>query len=431
MSPRLTPPRLLLLALAAGCAVPAGAQGPLRDIDARRDGRVSFRFAARPDVCGQGSSLLRIGGGALFESGSMTYSSGGGWNAACERGPIRVLITRAEGATVGVRTAVGEGELPADVSDLGAVSSAAAATYFLDLAQRLDGRVGREALSAAVLADSADTWRGLLRLAGNASLSGGLREAAVGWLAREARAAEAADRREIVAALERTTQDRNQTLGLRRRAVSALARAGEGGLDALLALARSGETPVAGSAVDALASSGDPRAREFLREAARDTRQSEAVRVQAIKGLGGRDATPSDYALLRQLYPALTHGTARQAVITELGQAGGSDNSRWLLTLARDGSASREDRSRAVRSAVQAGAGSADLIQLFDTADERNLKTTLIDQMMRLGDRAAIDKVTSIARSDPDPSVRKSAVSRLARSSDPEVAQALRAMIEP
>lgn len=431
MSPRSVPARLLCLALVAGCAVPAGAQGPLREVDARREGKVSFRFAARSDVCGQGTSLLRIGGDGLFERGAVSYSSSGGWNAPCERGPVRVLITRAEGVTVGIRTAIGDGPLPEGVTDLGAVAGMAAAGYFLELAERLDGRVGREALSAAVLADSADTWRGLLRLAGATTLSGGLRESATGWLGREAQAASPAGRREITAALDRLARDRDQTLGLRRRAVSALGRADDAGLDALLALARSGDGPIAGSAVDALAQSGDPRARAFLREAAQGAGRPDAVRVQALKGLGGRDATPSDYALLRQLYPSLTHTGMRQAVITELGQAGGEENTRWLLTLARDGSASRDDRSRAVRAAVQAGAGSGDLIRLYDGADDRSLKTALIDQLVRLGDRAAMEKVTAIATSDPDPSVRKSALGRLARSGDPEVADALRAIIEP
>lgn len=425
------PTRFLMVSLAsAGCIAPAGAQGPLRDVESLRDGFVSFRFASRGDVCGFGTSLLRVGGARPFDRGVVTWSSGDGWGP-CERGPIRVLLTRAEGATVGIRVAVGEGPLPEGARDLGAVPAATAGAYLLDLARRLDGRVAREAMMAGVLSDSTDTPRGLVGIATDRTRAGSTRESATGWLGREAALAEGDDRREIVASLTALAKSADEPLALRRRAVSALGRAESEGVEVLLELGASRDAVLARAAVDALGETGDPRAREFLRRTVRDGATLEAVKVTAIKELSGRDAAPGDYALLRELYPTLDAGDTRAAVLEALAQAGGATNVRWLLETARAVDRSSEERRRALRAAGQAGATTGDLIRLYDEGQDRRLKESLVNELARLGDRAAVEKLQQIARNDTDPSVRRAAVNQLARTGDPEAVETLRELVKP
>ena len=287
--------RLLpLFAMPAALAPCAGGQTLEGRLEARRDGRVGLSYAAREDVCGMGTTYLRIGSGTFF--GDSWTMSNGDWTGStiCERGPIRVLLTRAEGQTIGIRVGVGNVTWPAGTTDVGAVAASQAAGYSLGLAARADGRLGREALLPAVLADSAQVAHGLLELARNRSLSRGLREGAVGWLGRELGSAEAAQEGEIAAALRRLAEDGEEAAGIRTRAVSALARTDGAGTPALVALAESPDPAVRRAALGGLGRSVDPRAREVVRRAARDQTLPEPVRVDAIRGVGGRDATAKD-----------------------------------------------------------------------------------------------------------------------------------------
>ena len=168
MSPR---PFFLLLAGMA-CAPAAGAQGLGGRINAQRDGYVGLSYAARADVCGYGTSYLRIGTSTFVGGGSYVTVTGDRNDAGpCERGPVRVLITRAEGRTVGLKVGVAGGPWPEGTTDLGTTGASQAADYFLGLAAESDGRLGREALLPAVLADSAAVWRGLLGIAQDTKLS--------------------------------------------------------------------------------------------------------------------------------------------------------------------------------------------------------------------------------------------------------------------
>ncbi|HEX9895735.1 MAG TPA: HEAT repeat domain-containing protein, partial [Gemmatimonadales bacterium] len=325
-------------------------------IAARQDGLVGLQFASRPDACGFGSSYIRIGNGTFIGEGTWVTSDGDlDGHSNCERGPVRVLLSRAEGRTVSLKVGIGGGAWPAGTSDIGSVGAAQAASYFLAQATELDGRLGREALLPAVLADSTPVWRGLLDIARNRGLSRGLRESATGWLGREGSSA-GAEAREIGTALNQLASDREEPAGLRSRAVQSLARIEGHGTASLITLADAQDPVVSRAAFQALGRSSDPRARDVLRRKVRDGSVAENLRHEAIRALGSRDASPADYALLREIWPRLTDNRSQDAVIDALGEAGGSENLRWLMAQARDGATASSDRARAVRGAVRAGA---------------------------------------------------------------------------
>jgi HEAT repeat protein len=423
-------PFLLLLAGLA-CAPAAGAQNIASRISSQRDGYVGIAYASRADVCGHGTNYIRIGNGTFLGGGTWVTTDGDSNDFGdCERGPVRVLITRAEGRTVGLKVGVAGGPWPSGTTDLGTVSASQAADYFLGLAAESDGRLGREALLPAVLADSAPVWRGLIRIAEDRKLSRGLRESATGWLGREASWQGADASKDITTSLTAIAANREEPASLRSRAVSSLGRNEVTGTAALVRLADSDDPVVSRAAMQSLGRSSDPRAREVLRKKVRDGSLPERTRHEAIRSLGGSDAMPSDYALLREIWPTLPDGSSREAVLESLAEAGGADNVRWLLQQAGSSTLPANDRARAVRAAGRAGANTDELSKLYDAGQDRRVKEALLDALIRIGDRASIDKVTSIAQSETDIQVRRAAINRLAKLGDERANAVLKDMVE-
>jgi len=415
---------------ALGLALGAGegqAQELRRRLESGPDGQIALSYPARGDVCGSGTSILRIGTSGFNES-SWIWSRGESF-ASCEHGPVRALLTRADQGIVGIRIGIGEVAWPAQATDVGTVAADAAAAYFVDLARRTDGRLGRDALLAAVLADS-PAWRNLAELGRNRALSRGLRERAVSWLGREVAGLGATEARELTGVLVAIARDMEEPASLRSRAVSSLARADGSGTAELVGLAKADDTPVAKAALSALGRTTDPRAREAVRRAARDSTLPDQVRLEAIKGLGGRDGTPADLALVRGLWKTLPGSESRHAVLDLIAEAGGSENARWLLAITRDQGQPASVRARAARAAEQAGIGSAELIRLYDEGPDRPVKESILEALIRIGDRAAIDKVVAIAKSDTDPQLRRAAVSRLAKAGNARARAALEDLVE-
>ncbi len=94
--------------------------------------------------------------------------------------------------------------------------------------------------------------------------------------------------------------------------------------------------------------SGDPRARQFVRAAVRRTDLSEESRAAAIRGIGNEYAVAADFKLLRELYPSVNTDQERNAIINTLANAGGNENTDWLLTLARSSTETASRRRQAV-----------------------------------------------------------------------------------
>ncbi len=423
---------LYLSAIAPLLTEPSGvtAQGFGPRLDSAANGRFGISFAARGDVCGSGLSYLRVGGGN-WSSGEtwVTYSYDGG-SGACEAGPVRVLLTRAEGQLVGVRVGAGPVRWPTGTVDLGSASGVEAARFFLLQAMKMDGRIGRELLLPAVLADSGEVVPSLLAATRNRTLSRGLREAAIGWLGRELALGSASTQETIAAGLVRLARDAEEPSGVRTRAISSLAQ-GEGpSTPALVELSNSPDATLARPALSALGRMADPRAREAVRRAARNESLSEPIRTEAIRALVGRDATPGDFTTLRQLWPSLTGSEIRGNLLDAVGEAGGAENLRWLLELARDPAGVPGDRARAIRAAAKAGVQTADLTKLYDSGPDRQVKEALLESLFRIADRSAMDKLFEVAQKETDMGVRRSVVTRLARSGDPRAKQVLRDVVE-
>jgi HEAT repeat protein len=417
-------------ALVAAAGPSVGAQALADRVSSAPDGRVQFNFAARPGICGNGRTYIQTGPNSY--NGTFYGNFSDGVRAEpCVPGPVRVVIDRADKMPLSVQAYVG----PADsslrgVTDLGHVRAQDAADYLLSLAAKVDGRAGREAIFPAILADSANTAPALVTIAKNTSLPRETRRSALSYMGRSTDGLQAIPS-SITEPILAIARDETDNQSVRQQALSVLGRLDHGaGIPPLVQLSQQTQSNwLAKEAMQTLARSGDPRARQYLRAAVRRTDLPDEVLTVALRSLGQEYATAQDAALLRELYPTLKTDRSREAVFSALAEMGGSENTKWLVNLAQNGNEPIQTRRRAIDAASRAGAPITDLVKLYDTTTDPSMKETLIGLYIRNGEKPAIDKLLSIVKGEESLSVRRHAISQLSRSEDPRVKQALQDIV--
>jgi HEAT repeat protein len=131
----------------------------------------------------------------------------------------------------------------------------------------------------------------------------------------------------------------------------------------------------------------------------------------------------------RTRFPALGSSPAKQAVLSVLGEQGGSANLLWLLGVAANAQTAPDLRAQAIEAAQRAGATTAQIGRLYEQAPDRRSKEASIDALLRRGDREAVDRLIQIARTETDPMVRRALLSRLARLEDERVKNLLKDLV--
>src|SRR5690348_537662 len=410
---------------------PLGAQSVARRVASAPEGRVQFSFPARPGICGNGRSYIQTGPNSY--SGSWVGDDARRMDP-CVAGPVRVVLDRADRNVISLQTYVGPPSVDPGTTDLGSVGAEEAADYLFSLAREAEGRVGREAIMPAMLADAGNTSAELLAIGRDPSRPRETRRSALSWLGQTAGLQGSISSR-VTDALLQIARDETDNMEVRRSALGVLSRLDHGaGIPPLIELARSNlsgdRTWLSKESLGALARSGDPRARDFLRSVVQRNDVADDVLYTAIRGLGTEYATGRDADLLRQIYPRLNGEKSRDAVLSALAEVGGTDNTRWLLGIARDDNAPISTRRRALSYASKAGVPTADLVRLYDTTTDPQMKEALINFYVQSGDKIAVDKLLSIAKSDENPGIRRRTIAQLSRSEDPRVKEFLKDLIE-
>ena len=319
------------LVLGASAATACG-QGLERLVNAAGTGTVQFHFAARAGVCGNGRSFLRVEDEGFFGNWSdgMQYEP-------CAQGPVRVVIVRSAREVIKVETSAGP--LRPDTGgahDLGAVSAREASSYLMALAGSLEGRPAREAILPAMLADSSVMTPALATLARDQGRARETPRSAISWLARRRSEPGGLGAAGVDKVLDGLVRDRAENESVRSGALGAVARLDRGdGIAPLMDYAATPDAWLSRKAFASLANSGDPRARRFLRASLRKADLGEEQRVEAIRGLGNEYGAAGDITLLRELYPQLNSDREREALISTIVNAGGSQNIQWLLAIAK------------------------------------------------------------------------------------------------
>jgi HEAT repeat protein len=298
------------------------------------------------------------------------------------------------------------------------------------VASKSEGRVGRDALFPATLADSASTTDRLIAIARNQALSRDTRRSALSnmnnsVLAGQVLPARAAD------AIVAIARDETDNQSVRQSALSVLARLEHGvGIPALIDLSKQqGYTWLSKESIAALSRSGDPRARDFLRTTVQRDDLPDEVMAQVVRSLGQDYSTAADAALLRSVYPKLRGERSRNAVITAIGEVGGTENVRWLMEVARNDSSGQSRRNTALEAAARAGVPTSELVKLYDGTSDQRLKEAVVSLLVRTGDEASTNKLIAILRDETNYNIRRSLISRLSNSDDPRIRQALKDIV--
>jgi HEAT repeat protein len=410
--------------LAIGAAPHAYGQSLANRIASTSDRSVQFSYPVRPGVCGDGRTYISTGSGNFYGS----FSS----NAAdpCLAGPVRVVADLADRNVVALRTFVGGPAVAAEpgVANLGVVTSAEAADYLIGVAARADGRVGRDAIAAALLGENADLTSRLIDIGRDQNRPLETRRAALSGLVRS----DSRQLDKIGSTLVQIATNESDVQAVRTTALSALSRLDHGaGIQPLVQLADANLTSWVGrQAMTVLARSGDPRARQFLRSTAQRTDLPDEVQAVALRGLGREYVTGQDAALLRSIYPRLTGQRSQDAVLASIAELGGADNVQWLVGRVRDEKLTPEARRRALQYLTRAGATVPSLLALYDQITDTQMRESLISVYSRLADKAATDKLVVIARTEQNPQLKRRAISALSRNSDPTIRQALQEIVE-
>lgn len=412
-------------ALLATAAVPACAQTLERRVSGAPDGNVTFHFASRADVCGDGRTYIRA------DDMWMGSINDGVRSMECQRGPIRVLLVRDGKDVLRIGTYAGPVAEEPGATNLGAVPASEAAAWLLGMASRIDGRPGREAIMPAALADSALVTRELLAIGRNTERSRELRRSALSWVVRRRGERGELSAEEVSRTLVTIARDENEVRTVRDQALSSLSRLeSASSLDALVAMT-SGTTEawLARRAVEMMANSGDPRAHDHLRSAAESATLNEEARAAAISGLAGSYATSKDAEYLRGLYTRVGSDRLRDAIMTGIATIGGKASRDWIVGIARDNNAPIQQRKRAISMSERLGLSATDLGSLYDAIEDGEVRATLIAQLSSNGTRVATDKLVSIAKNDPLVSNRRRAIQALGKFDDPRVKEALKELV--
>lgn len=155
-------------------APPVAAQTLAARLAANHAPRVTFIYAGKPGLCGDGENMS-------FGNVHQNYDN----DRFCTPGPARVTLDLDGPTVLRIKTTVG-GPVPSGATDLGEVAPAEAADWLLALAAKGEGKASEEAVMPAVIARDAVVWPRLAAMAKDHDLRQGTRRSAIFWLGQEA-----------------------------------------------------------------------------------------------------------------------------------------------------------------------------------------------------------------------------------------------------
>ena len=181
-------------------------------------------------------------------------------------------------------------------------------------------------------------------------------------------------------------------------------------------------------ALFALSQHRSPRGGAILRDVARSDSMPSDVREKAIFWIGQRRSA-ENATFLRDLYSRLRSEELKEKVLFSVSQMRGEGSEKWLTDIAADSRESIEMRKKALFWAGQTGMAATDLVAMYDRLTDPEMKDQTIFVLSQKRDRAAVDKLMSIAKTEKDRELRKKAVFWLSQSRDPRVAEFLESLI--
>lgn len=199
-------------------------------------------------------------------------------------------------------------------------------------------------------------------------------------------------------------------------------------LDSVLRDAKT-DPDIQDKAIFALSQHHSSRAAATLRDFAARRDVSSDLREKAIFWIG-QSRSPENAQFLKDLFAKVENEDLKDKIIFSLSQMGGSDNYRWLMDIALNPKEDIEIRKKALFWAGQGhSVDVADLVRLYDSMNDREMKDQLIFVYSQRREEAALDKLFQIGKNDPDRELRKKAIFWIGQSRSPRAAQYLQELI--
>jgi HEAT repeat protein len=177
-------------------------------------------------------------------------------------------------------------------------------------------------------------------------------------------------------------------------------------------------------ALFALSQHRSPNAAQFLRDFALRENEPDELRGQAVFWLGQRRST-ENAEFLRNLYSRVKSDEVKEKILFSLSQQRGLGNDKWLIDIAKNRSENIELRKKALFWAGQGAASAEQLVGLYSSLTDSEMREQLIFVYSQRREPAFVDKMIDIAKNDRDPELRKKAIFWLGQSRDPRVQQFL------
>jgi len=400
-----------------------GGQALAERVAGVRQGSVRFRYASRPNVCGDGEKGIRLGD-RVFAGGGRNLNIITGnirSDSRCSRGLAEARIEVTDGRVASVRSAVPAGA-GGSGRDLGVVGAREASRFFLDQLSRQTDVDDQRLLLALVIADSTSVWPDLLKLARNPSSSDARRSRALMWAGWEGDSAS----REPLAVFLR---DGSLSRKIREGAAAGLSHMDdEGATRILLDFVRgSGEPKFRGTVVHMIGDRDD--AIPAWRTMAADASVADEVRMAIFLVLSNTDDA-RDGQLLRTLLPSLATDKLRERLLLAVSQRHDVESGRWLAALGLSSKNSLETRKKALFWAGQSELPIRDLVAVYDRLEGGKLREHMIFVLSQREESEATDKIIAIARDGSDTDLRKKAMFWLGQRDDARSAAFLREVLK-
>jgi len=199
---------------------------------------------------------------------------------------------------------------------------------------------------------------------------------------------------------------------------------------ALDSILRSADDPaLQDKAIFALSQQDSPRARQALKDFALRAAVSSDLRQKAIFWIGQGD-DPDRLGFLKTLYVQLKDQDSREKILFSISQIDGRESQRWLLQVAGDVNEGIELRKKALFWVGQSDIAATELFTLYEKMPSREMKDQLIFVYSQRDEKAAVDKLFEIARTETDRELRKKAIFWLGQSDDPRVPAFLEKLLD-
>jgi HEAT repeat protein len=199
---------------------------------------------------------------------------------------------------------------------------------------------------------------------------------------------------------------------------------------ALDSILRSAKDPaLQEKAIFALSQQEAPKARQALRDFALRAGVSDELREKAIFWIGQGD-DPDRLDFLKTLYGQLKGEALRDKILFSVSQIEGRASSQWLLGIAGDVNENIELRKKALFWVGQSDYPLSELSTLYDRMPSREMKEQLIFVYSQRDEKAAVDRLMQIARTESDKELRRKAIFWLGQMDDPRIPEFLASLLE-